>query len=1345
MKELFPTYILERFEEGSTHGYFEGVAIFVDLSGFTPLTDLLLQRGNEGADILSKVINHIFEPLVHLVYQNGGFIPYFAGDAFTGLFPLSRGIMADNDAYLRLSSAMITTYNPLIPPHFGLKAHSTVDIKVGVARGLVEWGIVGHGKKSFYFRGMPIEASAHAQTLAQKGEVVVHHSVLDGSSLSSYESPVDAGFHRFRHSAFERGAHQNPGVARIKHLPKQSILKQFLPAALLENGPNLIGEFRMVVSVFIGFGELEVHREFDEFANTVLVLANLYSGYFKEIDFGDKGGVMVVLFGLPVSYENNTYRALEFALELKKAVEQFDTREQLKLHMGITSGKAFAGLIGGKERKQYAAAGNCVNLAARLMVQAEPGEILVDKELVREKQFVFQPKGSFFYKGFSDKIQTFQLLGHRLETLAFKNKLIGRSAEIKRLTDFAKPLQEGNYAGLAIVFGEAGVGKSHLCYELKHHLDQLSGQPPQWVICQADQILKKPFNPFIYFLKRFFNQSTENSQEVNSKNFEMHFVFFRNKYEAAPQVADESVAEYIRTKTVLAGLLGIHIKDSLWDKLDARGRYRNTIAAISNLLFLEARVSPLVLELEDGHWYDPDSVVLLKELLKKASHYPILFLLTSRYNEEGKKQWLIEPSVLESFQVPRLDIDLNMFSRKALSIFAEEKLGGSADPSFIDLLQRTTNGNPFYLDQVLEYFVESESLVQVEGKWNLRDKNLKFSNSINAILTARIDRLSLIVKETVKAAAVIGREFEVPVLNEVMQQQAFYKKENGNTDLLLKNQINQAERVQIWQAINELRYIFKHSLLREAIYGMQLHTRLKELHQLIAEAIEKLYRDNLEERYVDLAFHYEQAENKDKTILYLEKSADYARRNFQNNSAIGYYKKLTSLLDKENPQLQASVLLRLGSVQELIGEWKECIKNYYQALELAKASKNPALVGHAHNSLGYFLMLRGDYQEAGEQLKVAAALYQEAGEPTGNVRVLGNLGNLFFRQGTYEEAKAYFEKSIDLAIRNGKPELVSQTAANLGLTFMNLGFYEQGIRSMLKQLAYCQDAGDKQGMASIYTNLGIVYFEKGDFDEALSCFEQGLNRARELGDKLLMAIAIGSMGSVFQKRGDYEKAESLFRNDLKVCQELGDKQGIAIAFGLLGELYSLKGDFEKADRFLSKNLELSRELGYQKGIAKALDNLGDVAFFTGKNEGAIDYYDEAISVARKIDNKLVLGFSLLEKINPLIKLKRWEEARSISQEARNIALKIRNHDMLFGARLAFARAHGNVSEEAERQLNKLLKDADSDEKKAQLYYYLFCNAPDKNAYRIQALTWYSKLVRLFPSYKNRSRLQELNK
>ena len=76
MKELFPTYILERFEEGSTHGYFEGVAIFVDLSGFTPLTDLLLQRGNEGADILSKVINHIFEPLVHLVYQNGGFIPY---------------------------------------------------------------------------------------------------------------------------------------------------------------------------------------------------------------------------------------------------------------------------------------------------------------------------------------------------------------------------------------------------------------------------------------------------------------------------------------------------------------------------------------------------------------------------------------------------------------------------------------------------------------------------------------------------------------------------------------------------------------------------------------------------------------------------------------------------------------------------------------------------------------------------------------------------------------------------------------------------------------------------------------------------------------------------------------------------------------------------------------------------------------------------------------------------------------------------------------------------------------------------------------------------------------------
>jgi predicted ATPase len=137
---------------------------------------------------------------------------------------------------------------------------------------------------------------------------------------------------------------------------------------------------------------------------------------------------------------------------------------------------------------------------------------------------------------------------------------------------------------------------------------------------------------------------------------------------------------------------------------------------------------------------------------------------------------------------------------------------------------------------------------------------------MNAVLTARVDRLSFLVRETVKAAAVIGREFDLPVLSEVMKNQEDFIARNGNSHLLLKEQIQTAERSQIWHAMNELRYIFRHSLLREAIYDMQMRVRLRELHASIAESIEKLYAQNLDERFVDLAFHYEQAENTVKTI-----------------------------------------------------------------------------------------------------------------------------------------------------------------------------------------------------------------------------------------------------------------------------------------------------------------------------------------------------------------------------------------------------------------------------------------------------------------------------------------------
>jgi predicted ATPase len=1312
--------------------------MFVDLSGFTSLTDNLMQQGNEGADKLSQILNHIFEPLVHLVYQRGGFIPYFAGDAFTAVFPVNPGDPMQTPHVLQTARKLAAGYESRVPVMDGSE-EIHIGIKLGISKGRVEWGIVGKEQKAFYFRGEPIDACADCQSRADQLEIVLDQTVAGEVPAEKLEK-IEGSFFRYLYEKVE----SEPSHSSENSFPelRRDVAGYFLPAELLEFGQA--NEFRPVVSVFIGFENLPNHQALDKFASIVLNLTSVYSGYFKEIDFGDKGGVMVIFFGAPVSFENNTFRAIEFASEVRSAISQREWEYPPLIRIGITSGKAFTGVIGGKERCQYSAVGNYVNLAARLMVNAEWDEILVDGEVRKEKHFKFRHKGDIVYKGFANSIPTYKLIGHRSNAVIFANRMVGRQEELRQLSRFARPLSEGKFAGLAFIFGEAGIGKSRLSFELKKKLE--AEFRIKWVTCQSDQILRKSFNPFTYFLKNFFDQSPENSLETNRRNFERRYgECLEEAMRLQSGVSRDYVSELTRTMTILAGLVGVTYNNSLWDKLDAKGRYQNTLSAISNLLLLQSLVAPLVIELEDAHWFDEDSRRLMKDLLNRARYFPILVLITSRYNDEGEKEMLLPISLLEQLGISFQEIDLNFFSTNSLKTFAEEKLGGPINDEFLELLQRTTNGNPFYLDQIIEYFAESDFLAFSDGAWYIKDKNISLSNSINAILTARIDRLSALVKETVKAAAVIGREFEVPVLNEVMRNQEVYIRENGNMGLVLRDQIHSAERFQIWQAINELRYIFKHSLLREAVYDMQLRTRLKELHRLIAEAIEKLYSENLEERYVDLAFHYEQADIPEKTVDYLEKSADFAKRNFQNQNAIRYYDKLLNFLEKERLDERAKTLLKKASVLELIGEWKACDKSYRKALKLSEKAGDLSLLGRTNNSLGHFLMLRGDYEEAGGKLGIAADYFDKIGDEIGKVKVYGNLGNLFFRQGKYEEAKAYFIKSIDLANEIGESVSVAETAANLGLTFMNQGYYTEGIESQRAQLEFCRESGDKQGMAKLYTNLGIVYYEKGDYTAALECYEKGLELARELGDKLLMAIATGSMGSIFQHRGDFEKAGELFFQDLKICEELGDKQGISIAYGLIGELYSITGDFEKAIEYLHKNLELSRELGYQKGTAKAINTLGDVANFLGQYAQSILYYKDAVEIARKIDNKLILGYSLVEMVVPLIRLKRLEEAETAGQEARQIAQTIRNRDLLFHARLIEGLLMAEQGEDAESYLKKLLKEVRRDEKKAELYYHLAKVAPQNSAYRLQALTYYDKLKRLTPTYKVKIRFEELNR
>ncbi len=1282
MEELIPFFITDKFKSEKMHGSLTAYTMFIDIVGFTSLTARLLEKGNIGAEELSLILNKIFEPLVDTVYNNGGFIPYYAGDAFLAIFEDEDVNSAEQFMDAALSIQQYFQENK--------KATENIEIKIGISHGNLDWGIVGNGFYSYFFNGFPITKCAYAQSLAKGGEIVMDEKLFVKFPFVDIEEIGKTGFVKI-----------NSTKKILQSVPKEGIeisdrskLKKFLPEQILV--PNLIGEFRTVVSVFISFTGLRSYDELNAFATKALTLSKNFAAYFKEIDFSDKGGVIVVLFGAPVSFEHIIDRALEFINSLKEELRGTPIGEKVNYKAGMSSGKSFTGMIGGRRKKQYAALGNKVNIAARLMSKANWGEVLVDEVISRSKAFSFTKKGEIRYKGLDYKIPTYILEQRNEEINLFEGKFIGRSAEVEKLNKFiVNSLKESESGGVVNVFGEAGVGKSRLLHEV--FLKQKKNANTQWIICQADQILRKAFNPLIYFLRIKLKQNNSNSKKENLR-------LLNEELDKIIESAEENVAkELTRTKSVIAGLLGIKIKNSLWQELDARGRFNNSISSISNLFIALSHQKPLIIEVEDGHWFDESTIAFLRKFILQMRKHPMVMVLTSRYLDNGSKPKYLTAELIQDADLYYEEIDLNLLDKSNLKEYAEHKLEGSLSQTFLNLLYRTTNGNPFYLEQILEYFTESEILKKENNVWTIKDESIKLSDSMNAILMARVDRLSELVKETVKTAAVIGREFEVPILHEVMKSNQSFDSPTTDSKNHLDEQIKSAEKFQIWKAVNELKYIFRHSLLRETVYEMQLSSRLKELHGYIGTAIEVLYKNEIESKYEELSFHFDHAGDSKKALSYSRKAADVARNNYQNKKALSLYEKALVYLDKDKkPNVYIKVLLRQAEILELIGEWEQSIATLKIAVSFLEKKEDSLMLGRTLNQLGKIYNLKGDYGSSIKELMRAMNIFSDLDDDLGLFKSYGNLGDLYFRQADYGQAKEYFLKSISLAKEFKKSFTVTQIVSNLGLTYMNQSEYEKGIQCQLEQLEVCKEIGDRNGRAILNTNLGIVYAEKGELNKAMEYFETGLALSEELGNKQMKAIALGSIGSIHESFGAYDKALELFEIDLKLCKELGDKRGICIVHGLLGELLLAKGKFGESKLHLDQQLKISKELNYQKGITKALISLADLNLFLSEHNQAEKHLKEAVFISEEINYQPSLELALDKLFDLYLSQDVVPQAKLIIDKRKKVSSKDDFHCMLFEARLAKAKGELPKALHVLEELSKRdLKTIEASE----LYYF----------------------------------------
>ncbi|MBK9049965.1 MAG: hypothetical protein IPL78_03295 [Chloroflexi bacterium] len=331
---LIPQFIDEQFAAGQHEGSLDAVTLFMDMSGFTAMTQAFMQRGRDGAETLSTILNKVFSPIVQAVYEQKGFITGFAGDAFTAVFPLDEPVRACAAA-LAIHHLIEQEKHQATP--FGT---FTLAVRMGLSVGKVVWGVAGpESQRAYFFRGRGIERCALAEDYAQSGDIIVDYHLrawLPPHSAHLSPLPEDAAFSRLL-GLVEYPPAEPPAPYHSTHQP------HFFPTIHPEQiGP---GEFRDAAIVFISFMAGLPVAELNAFISRVITGARRWGGHFNEVEFGDKGGVLLLYFGAPIAHERDQERALNFLLDLRDSLEQQPVAG-LQWRAGMAFGLVFAGMIG---------------------------------------------------------------------------------------------------------------------------------------------------------------------------------------------------------------------------------------------------------------------------------------------------------------------------------------------------------------------------------------------------------------------------------------------------------------------------------------------------------------------------------------------------------------------------------------------------------------------------------------------------------------------------------------------------------------------------------------------------------------------------------------------------------------------------------------------------------------------------------------------------------------------------------------------------------------------------------------------------------------------------------------
>ncbi len=1186
-----------------------GTLMLCDMSGFTAMSERLARLGNEGAELMAGVLNGFFDRMIRIADGWGGVQMKFGGDAMLLFFggdehaPRAAACALDMQRVMpEFADVPAGGETHRLRMRVGIHSGSFFSASVGIPEGVLHYLLMGPDvSRTAATEGAAepeqVVASAEAAALLPRADTFpARDGCVQVTSLDQPPRPAD-----------------KPDVSRA---PSNVLVRYVLPplATPLAEGrvPEFLAEHRRVTAVFINVigmadllardGDAEALNNIDAYLKLVLANLEKHGGFLGGSDAAETGDKLIVLFGAPTASERDEVSAMRFALDLNANLRA--ARLPFKHRIGISTGFVFAGEVGSGIRREYTVIGDSVNLAARLMTAAKPGQVFVSTPTVERSrdEFELHKLRPLSLKGKSLKIQAYRLDAARAVRQAKEraaSNLMGRAAETASLVGLAREARDG--MRLAFVSGAPGIGKSALLEDLTTRLDA-DGWRVLAGYCAA-HYSRTVFAAWVEPLRELLGIAHMAGAEA--------WLCLRN--EVARLRPD-----LVMLAPLLAEMLALPSDDEpMLRFLDARARRDRLTALVTGVLEASARERPVALYFDDVHQSDGPSMALLAQVLPQLSGEAVFVLLSSR-NETLPGEF---DGVAPSLVMPLGELALDDARRLLTSV---TDLGDAE----LDAIVARAQGNPLFLHEMALRggTTSGESMPQ----------------NINEVIVSRLDHLPDGEKAVIRTASVVGSSFDRRHVAALLEGRFdFDAVDAALAQLAVRGFTRETDDENATHA-------FCHGLAQEVIYETLPYAQRRVLHHTVGGIIETEHADQLPAFCGVLLHHFERAQHGPQTVTYAAMSGDRAATVFATAQAVDYFGRALAVLENmsDDRAPERSLLLeRIGDSLETEGRHRAATEAFEEALvqwrartrtramrllapETADAVREAELcrrVAISHER-------RSNFDEALRWLDDALGVLPVRSGRVG-ADVAASKCLTLFRRGEYPNAITWGRRALNRARRTKDRRAVAFAQNMLGNAYVAQGALRKAIRYFRPAVDLYDEIVDVPRQAAAHNNLGISYQDLGMLDLALQEYTRALEADERVGDRVDALIIHNNIGEVLLFQGRLDDAAGHFREVIEGNDGDADLTAVAgLSHVNLCRAAMARGDLVAAEEEILRGMKLLASVGAKGLLSEARIQLAELRLAQGRlnealREGRAALVEVQVAEARLLEARAgrVLG------------------------------------------------------------------------------------------------------------------------